>query len=148
MRRGLQVCRLKVGVALALMFAAAIGPGASAQAQGKVLRAVLHADVRTLDPFWTTQTIAGIHAMLVYDTLFGNDGNQKPQPQMVDKYEISADKLVYTFTLRDGLKFHDSTPVTTKDVIPSLRRWGTRDGVGQRQGGVVRRHDDDYLVRG
>ena len=46
---------------------------APAQAQEKVLRAVLHADVRTLDPFWTTQTIAGIHGMLVYDTLFGND---------------------------------------------------------------------------
>ena len=46
--------------------AAAIAAGAfvatpAAQAQEKVLRAVMHADVRTLDPFWTTQTIAGIH---------------------------------------------------------------------------------------
>jgi len=39
--------------------------------------------------------------MLVYDTLFGNDENLKPQPQMVGKYDISEDKLVYTFTLRD-----------------------------------------------
>jgi microcystin degradation protein MlrC len=43
------------------------------QAQEKVLKAVMHADVRTLDPHWTTQTIAGIHGMLVYDTLFGID---------------------------------------------------------------------------
>ena len=48
-----------------------------AQAQEKVLRAVLHADVRTLDPIWTTQTIAGIHGMLVYDTLFGNDDDMQ-----------------------------------------------------------------------
>ena len=105
---------------------------ASVQAQEKVLRAVLHADVRTLDPFWTTQTIAGIHGMLVYDTLFGNDQDMRPRPQMVDKHDISADRKTYTFTLRDGLKFHDGSPVTTKDVIASLRRWSARDPSGQR----------------
>ncbi len=102
------------------------------QAQEKVLRAVMHADVRVIDPFWTTQTIANIHGMLVYDTLFGNDADMKPQPQMVDTYTISDDRKTYTFTLRDGLKFHDGSPVTTRDVIASLRRWGARDGVGQR----------------
>src|SRR5256885_14543386 len=88
----------------------------SASAQEKVLRAVMHADVRVIDPIWTTQTIANIHGALVYDTLFGNDADQKPHPQMVGKYEVSPDRLTYTFTLRDGLKFHAGTPVTTKDV--------------------------------
>src|SRR5258708_7128131 len=109
----------------------------SAMAQDKVLRAVMHADVRVIDPIWTTQTIANIHGALVYDTLFGNDADQKPQPQMVGKYEVSPDRLTYTFTLRDGLKFHDGTPVTTKDVIASLKRWGAKDGVGQRLMGYV-----------
>lgn len=113
--------------ALALILAPA-----PVQAQDKVLRAVMHADVRTLDPFWTTQTIAGIHGMLVYDTLFGQDDDMVPRPQMVDTYEISADRKIYTMTLRDGLKFHDNTPVTTKDVIASLKRWGARDPAGQR----------------
>ncbi len=103
-----------------------------ASSQEKVLRAVLHADVRVLDPHWTTATIAGIHGMLVYDTLFGNNSRLEPKPQMVDRYEVSADRLTYTFTLRDGLKFHDGQPVTSKDVIPSLRRWAAKDGVGQR----------------
>ena len=103
-----------------------------ALAQEKVLRAVMHADVRTLDPFWTTQTIAGIHAMLVYDTLFGNDEDDRPKPQMVDTYELSPDKKTYTFKLRDRLKFHDGSPVTTKDVIASLKRWGAKDSAGQR----------------
>ena len=114
-------------LALVVPFAAAHG-----QAQEKVLRAVMHADVRVIDPIWTTQTIASIHGMLIYDTLFGNDANLKPQPQMVGKYEISPDRLTYTFTLRDGLKFHDGSPVTTKDVIASLKRWGAKDGVGIR----------------
>jgi peptide/nickel transport system substrate-binding protein len=116
--------------------AAVVASGATinsaALAQEKVLRAVLHADVRTLDPFWTTQTIAGIHGALVYDMLFGNDDDIQPTPQMVDTYDVSADKKIYTFTLRPGLKFHDGSPVTTKDVIASLRRWAARDGVGQR----------------
>lgn len=109
----------------------------AASAQEKVLRAVMHADVRVIDPVWTTQTIANIHGALIYDTLFGNDADQKPQPQMVDKYEISPDRLHYSFTLRDGLKFHDGSPVTTKDVIASLKRWGAKDGVGQRLMGFV-----------
>ena len=79
-------------VALALPLAAP----SSAWAQEKVLRAVMHADVRVIDPVWTTQTIANIHGALVYDTLFGNDADQKPQPQMVGKYEISPDRLNYT----------------------------------------------------
>jgi peptide/nickel transport system substrate-binding protein len=103
-----------------------------ATAQEKVLRAVMHADVRTLDPHWTTQTIAGIHGLLIYDMLFGIDDDFVPQPQMVDTYDISADKLTYTMTLRDGLNFHDGSPVTTRDVIASLRRWGARDPAGQR----------------
>src|SRR5262245_45295392 len=121
--------RAGIGLTLALAATAAAVPAANAQ---KVLRAVLHADVRVLDPFWTTQTIAGIHGMLVYDTLFGNDADMRPKPQMVDNYDVSADRKIYTFTLRAGLKFHDGSPVTTKDVIASLRRWGARDGVGQR----------------
>ncbi len=128
--RGNMILRLLAGlVALVLPL--------SAMAQEKVLRAVMHADVRVIDPIWTTQTIANIHGALVYDTLFGNDADQKPQPQMVGKYEVSADRLTYTFTLRDGLKFHDGSPVTTKDVIASLKRWGAKDGVGQRLMGYV-----------
>ena len=50
-------------LALAVPFAAA---QAQAPAQEKVLKAVMHADVRVIDPVWTTQTIANIHGALVY----------------------------------------------------------------------------------
>ena len=56
---------------------------------------------------------------------------------MVGKYEVSADGLTYTFTLRDGLKFHDGTPVTPRTCVASLKRWGAKDGVGQRMMGYV-----------
>ena len=123
----------KPATVLAAALAAIVTAGTPpAGAQEKVLRAVMHADVRVLDPIWTTQTIANIHGMLVYDTLFGNDASMRPKPQMVDTYEISEDKLVYIFTLRAGLKFHDGSPVTTADVIASLGRWGKKDQAGQR----------------
>ena len=104
----------------------------SAQAQQETLRVAMHADVRTIDPFWTTQTIAGIHGMMVYDTLFAMDFNLKPQPQMVDKFSISSDRKTYTFVLRDNLKFHDGTPVRSRDVVASMNRWGKRDGAGKK----------------
>ena len=112
--------------------AAAIAAGAfvatpAAQAQEKVLRAVMHADVRVLDPIWTTQTIANIHGMLVYDTLFGNDDDmQRPAADGRQVRRSARTSSTYTFTLRDGLKFHDGSPVTTKDVIASLKRWGAQ----------------------
>jgi len=104
----------------------------TATAQDKVLRVTMHADVRTVDPFWTTQTIAQINATMIYDTLFSLDKTLQPQPQMVDKWTVSDDKLTYTFTLRDGLKFHDGTPVRAVDVVTTVGRWGVRDGAGKR----------------
>ncbi|MFN3461844.1 MAG: ABC transporter substrate-binding protein [Oceanibaculum sp.] len=116
--------RVLLGGASALLLAGVAVLPAKAES---VLRASMHADVRTLDPHWTTQTIAGIHGMMVYDTLFGVDEDLVPHPQMVGDYKVSDDGLNYSFTLRDGLKWHDGSPVTTKDVLASLKRWGGKD---------------------
>jgi peptide/nickel transport system substrate-binding protein len=45
---------------------------------------------------------------------------------------VSDDALTWSFTLRDGLRFHDGTPVTATDVVASLRRWGARDPHGRQ----------------
>ena len=68
---------------------------------------------------------------MVYDTLLATDSNFKIQPQMAD-WKVSDDKLTYTFTLRDGLKWHDGTPVTAEDCVASLKRWGKADSMGQK----------------
>jgi peptide/nickel transport system substrate-binding protein len=104
---------------------------ASAQEE-KVLRVIPHADLKNLDPIWTTAYISRNHGYMIYDTLFAMDENMQPQPQMVDSWEVSDDKVTWTFTLRDGLTFHDGAPVTSEDVIASLKRWGARDGMGQQ----------------
>ena len=104
---------------------------AHAQKRGGTLRFVPHADLKILDPIWTTAYITRNHGYLIYDTLFATDGNLKVQPQMVDKWSASANKMRWSFTLRDGLKFHDGHPVTAEDCVVSLKRWGARDTVGR-----------------
>ena len=97
----------------------------------QTLRAVMHSDLRVLDPILTTAYMSRNHGYMIFDTLFALDANLEPQPQMVKDYEVSEDELTYTFTLRDGLKFHDGADVTGADVAASIKRWGERDGMGQ-----------------
>ena len=122
----------RVLMAAALAAPLALG-GLTATAQAEtVMRVIPHADLKNLDPIWTTAYISRNHGYMIYDTLFAMDENFKPQPQMVDSWTTSDDGLVWTFVLRDGLKFHDGAPVTGEDVVASLNRWGKRDGMGQQ----------------
>jgi peptide/nickel transport system substrate-binding protein len=99
-------------------------------ADAKTITAVMHADLR--DPgMLTTAYIVRDFGYMVYDTLLAEDSNFKIQPQMAE-WKVSDDKLTYTFTLRDGLKWHDGTPVTAEDCVASLKRWGKADGMGQK----------------
>jgi peptide/nickel transport system substrate-binding protein len=113
--------------------AAAMTLGApSVHAQnGQTLRFVAEADLKILDPIWTTAYITRNHGYLVYDTLFGTDENLRVQPQMVDRMTVSPDGMKYTFTLREGLRWHDGQPVLSEDCVESLKRWGKRDRFGQ-----------------
>ena len=86
----------------------------------------MHSDLKILDPIWTTAYIVRNHGYMIYDTLFAIDANREIKPQMVDKYDVSADKLTYTFTLRDGLEFHDGQPVTAEDCVASIKRWAAQ----------------------
>src|SRR5437868_5228080 len=117
------------------------GFACAAAAQEKVLRVVPHSNLNILDPIWTTQYMARNHGYMVYDTLFGTDVNNKIQPQMVEKWSVSPDNRLWTFTLRDKLEFHDGKPVTGEDVVASLSRWGKRDAMGQKLMTFVERMD-------
>ena len=96
----------------------------------KTLRVVMHSDLKILDPVWTTAYIVRNHGYMIYDTLFALDAKLQPQPQMVDSWTVSDDQLVWTFKLRDGLKWHDGQPVTTADVLPSIKRFTDKDTLG------------------
>jgi len=118
-----------LALSAALMSPALTSP---AMAAGKkTITAVMHSDLRIIDPGFTTAYITRDHGYMVYDTLLATDSSFKVQPQMAD-WKVSDDKLTYTFTLREGLKWHDGTPVTPEDCIASLKRWGKNDNMGQK----------------
>src|SRR5712671_1045079 len=121
---------LASSIALAVL-ALSAAPASQAIAAGKTITAVMHSDLRVIDPGITTAYITRDHGYMVYDTLLAMDSNFKIQPQMAE-FKISDDKLTYTFTLRDGLKWHDGAPVTAEDCVASLQRWGKIDGMGQK----------------
>ncbi len=120
--------RLAAAAAVLTIFVSG-GPPAAAET---VLRIVPHADLKNIDPIWTTAYITRNHGYMVYDTLFALDENLEPQPQMVEDWSVSGDGLTWTFHLRDGLSWHDGAPVTAADCVASIRRWGARDGMGQK----------------
>src|SRR5229473_4463342 len=116
----------------AIAAGAALAAAGPVLAQTKVLRFVQNGNLTILDPIWTTAYVTRNHGYMVYDTLFAIDENNVVKPQMVDKYEVSPDKMLWTFTLRDGLEWHDGKPVTAADCVPSVIRWMGRDPMGQK----------------
>ena len=102
------------------------------RAQGaSVLKFVPQSDVAILDPIMSVSYVTRNHAMMIFDTLYGADEHNRVQPQMVEGHLVERDGVQWTLTLREGLRFHDGTPVLARDAVASLKRWWKRDNVGQ-----------------
>jgi len=102
----------------------------AAQVSAQTVTAVMQSGLRVMDPVISTAFMTRDHGYMIYDTLLGVDENFKIRPQMAD-WKVSDDGKTYTFTLRDGLKWHDGAPVTAEDCIASLQRWAKMDSTGQ-----------------
>jgi len=122
--------------ACAVALGTALMSGA-AQAETE-LRVVMHSDLKIVDPIWTTAYMSRNSGYMVYDTLFAMDTKGEIQPQMIDTFKVSDDGMTYDFKLRDGMTFHDGAPVTSADVIASLKRWGAKDALGQKMTSFVK----------
>ena len=99
--------------------------------QQRILRFIPQADVTALDPVWTSVYVTRNHAYMVFDTLYGQDSSYAIQPQMVEGHTVEQDGRLWRLRLRDGLLFHDNTPVLASDCVASISRWARRDAFGQ-----------------
>ena len=106
-------------------------PAVGRAEQQSVIRFTPEADLAVLDPIWTTASQSTQHGYLVYDTLWGQDAQYRPQPQMLAGHTVEQDGKLWRLTLRDGLKFHDGTQVLGRDCAASVHRWAQRDVFGQ-----------------
>jgi peptide/nickel transport system substrate-binding protein len=116
---------------LATSAAALAAPRVARPQAARTLKFIPQIDVPLLDPVVTSAYISRNHGFVVFDTLFGQDSAFKAQPQMVDGFTTEPDGKTWQLTLRDGLKFHDGTPVLARDCVASIARWGKRDAFGQ-----------------
>ncbi|WP_426959463.1 ABC transporter substrate-binding protein [Muricoccus radiodurans] len=106
-------------------------PALAQPARARTLRFVPQAALTALDPIVQNATISTTHGFCVFDTLYATDAKLAPHPQMASGHETSADGLLWTIRLRDGLRFHDGAPVLARDCVASLQRWCARDLFGQ-----------------
>ena len=121
--------------------AIALSIGSLTASAEQTLRVATEGGLKATDPFWTTAYITRNHGYMVYDTLFALDEAFEVQPQMVDTWTVSEDSRVYTFTLREGLTWHDGDPVTAEDCVASIKLWGQRDSLGQRLAQAIKSFD-------
>ncbi|MBV9709054.1 MAG: peptide ABC transporter substrate-binding protein [Chloroflexi bacterium] len=113
---------------LAMLFTAcggssATGTTAEAPTSQQTLRLSIHnPDFPTLDPGQETDAVSAEGIYLLFTGLVKLDDNLKIQPQLAQSYDVSSDRLTYTFHLRPNLKFSDGTPLTSQDVVYSIDR--------------------------
>lgn len=108
-----------VGLAAAFLLGLTTGAGA----QGGVLRVGLPSVSASLDPATALAGPASVIARQVFDTLVQyRDVSSDLEPGLATQWSVSRDGLVWTFRLRDGVRFHDGTALTAQHVVDSLER--------------------------
>ncbi len=109
----------------ALFFGAAVGvvQAADEPVQGGTLNVGLHIPLPTLD--WQSTVGHPLPQVMghVFEGLFGNGSDLTAVPELVDSYAASEAGKVWTFKLREGVKFHNGDTLDSGDVKASLERW-------------------------
>ena len=108
-----------IGITLVLFLTVTGG----AWAQGGVLRVGLPSVPASLDPATTLEGPVSVIARQIFDTLVQyRDVSSDIEPGLAAQWSVSRDGLVWTFRLREGVRFHDGTVLTAQHVVESLDR--------------------------
>ena len=79
-------------------------------------------DPETLDPALNSAVDGANYMIFLYEGLVNKDENLQSYPGQAESWDISADRLTYTFHLRSGLKWSDGSPITAGDFVYSWQR--------------------------
>ncbi len=125
-------------------------PGASTPAPTELkdtLNIAITAQPPTLDAPTTASNAAAGIAIHIFESLFTLDSDYQPAPALAESYAVSDDGLVYTFPLRQGVKFHNGKDLTAEDVVASMNRWlETSSRAKSLLAGAVFAQEDTYTV--
>lgn len=98
-------------------------PKASDKSYKDTLNIAMTAQPPTLDAALTASNAANNVAGNIFEQLYTMNENYQPTPELAKSVEVSGDGLTYTFTLRQGVKFHNGKEMTADDVVASMNRW-------------------------
>jgi peptide/nickel transport system substrate-binding protein len=101
--------------------AAALFLGIALAADAKTLRFASQQDPQTVDPHAANLLVSARLTQQIYDTLVFRDKSWKPTAWLAESWE-QVSPTVWRFRLREGVKFHDGTPLTADDVVFSVGR--------------------------
>ncbi len=96
-------------------------PAAAAQGTGEWTIAIAE-DPDTLDPQKTAAAVTGLVYRYLGDSLVSKDFDGKIAPGLAKGWKVSDDGLTWTFEIKDGVKFHDGTPLDASAIKASFER--------------------------
>ena len=148
-------------LAAALGVAAAIASGCSEPdapaPKEREMIAVYQASADPGDPHICSDSAARLSVLFsIYDALLEVDGTGAYRPGLAERWTVSEDARTWTFTLREGVRFHNGEPLRAEDVVASLRRvldpaiggsFGTQGVYLSYLAGAVISRLDDRTVR-
>ena len=98
--------------------------GTAAQAEPSVLKIALAGQPEHLDVAMSTMDIASeVVYGSVFEKLVAFTGDNTVIPELAESWEITDENRVYTYKLRQGVKFHNGQEMTADDVVASMNRW-------------------------
>ncbi|HSJ36392.1 MAG TPA: ABC transporter substrate-binding protein [Acidimicrobiia bacterium] len=90
--------------------------------EGGTLIAAQGAEPDRLDPHLTSAYASFQILENVYDTLVQPGDDLTMEPALADSWDVSDDQLTWTFTLREGVTFHNGRELVADDVVYSYER--------------------------
>ena len=117
---------MKKILALVLALVMTMALGMTAVADGEIVNVMYGGGTpESMDPALNSASTGSNLIRLAFAGLMGNrvvDGVATKEPELAESYTISEDGLVYTFTLREGLKWSDGSDFFASDVVKSWNR--------------------------
>ena len=99
--------------------------------KGGVLRVGMIGEPPTLDAHVTTAVITREIGINVFEGLYALDGKYQPAPLLAEGHDVLDGGKRYAIRLRKDVKFHNGKPLTSADVVASLKRWGAMASTGK-----------------
>jgi peptide/nickel transport system substrate-binding protein/oligopeptide transport system substrate-binding protein len=110
-------------VLIAPIVAASIScSGSSASSVRTIVDSRDESDPRSLDPALSTDVPTGRAVAYIFDGLTSFDAGARVHPGLAERWDVTPDGKVYTFHLRQGVRFHDGTPFKARQVLTSWQR--------------------------